>query len=199
MLVLVLLDVARNHRSWFARGREVVEFEGVTLFLGDGDAVLAFPDRKGDLAAAVQLARESGANEVGCWALRPDDDLAAQLSRLGFQDGWQPHWMGTVIATTAVATPMPEIVATRSCNHELPYSTPHHESVVGGDVHHFVARKGAKIVGHTVLNIDGDTGGIYDMGVAPPSRRRGYGRALTLTALASPACSAAPRHPQRDT
>jgi GNAT superfamily N-acetyltransferase len=180
---VVPLDAARNHRSWFGRGRELVELDGVTLFLGDGDALLAFPHREGDLTSAVRLARESGAREIGCWALLPDDDLAARLSGLGFQDGWQPHWMGAD-PRGQMDEPGHEIEATTDCARELPYSSGGHESVLGGDVHHFVVRDGVTIVGHAVLNVDGETGGIYDMGVVPQARRRGYGRALTLAALA---------------
>ena len=83
-----------------------------------------------------------------------------------------------------VDEPEQEIVATRSCSRELPYWSNGHESVLGGDVHHLVVRDGGTTVGHVVLNVDDETGGIYDMGVAPRSRRRGYGRALTLAALA---------------
>ena len=73
---------------------------------------------------------------------------------------------------------------TTVCAPDLPYSSAGHRSVLGDDVHHFLARDGATAVGHAVLDIDGETGGIYDMGVAPHARRRGYGRALAFAAVA---------------
>ncbi len=76
---------------------------------------------------------------------------------------------------TKVDEPGHEIVATPSCNRDLPYWSGGHEAVIGGDVHHIVVRDGETTVGHVVLNVDGETGGVYDMGVAPRSRRRGYG------------------------
>lgn len=179
----MLSDAASSHLSWFGRTRERVELEGVTLFVGEGDAILAFPHRDADLPTAVRLATESGAREISCWALLPDDHLAARLTQLGFQDGWQPHWMGADPARR-VDEPLREIEATTACSRALPYGSGHHESVLGGDVHHFVARDEGAIVGHVVLDTDAATGGIYDMGVAPTARGRGYGRALALAALA---------------
>jgi GNAT superfamily N-acetyltransferase len=179
----VLVDVARNHRSWFARGRKLVEIDGVALYLGDKDATLAFPRSDCDLSGAVNLARESGVDEIGCWALTPDPAIGEQLAALGFQDGWQPHWMGIDPATPAEA-PGREVVETTSCAPDLPYSSAGHLSLLGGDVLHFVVRNDGRIVGHAVLNVDGESGGIYDMGVAEPARRHGYGRALTVAAVA---------------
>jgi ribosomal protein S18 acetylase RimI-like enzyme len=46
-----------------------------------------------------------------------------------------------------------------------------------------VARDGDAIAGHVVLHVEGESGGIYDMGVLPRARRRGHGTALTLTAV----------------
>jgi ribosomal protein S18 acetylase RimI-like enzyme len=182
-VVAVLEDAARNHRSWFGKGRELVELDAVALFLGRDDAVLAFPRCEGDLSTAVRLACESGANEIGCWALAPDGELGSRLSQLGFQDGWEPHWMGTDPRGQR-EEPGHEVEETAECARCLPYSSKGHESVLGGNVHHFVVREGPTIVGHAVLNVDGESGGIYDMGVAPQARRRGYGRALALAALA---------------
>ena len=178
----MLSDAARNHLSWFARGRELVELDAVRVFLGDGDAVLAFPEADGDLADAVRLARESGAREISCWALLPDVDLGERLSALGLQDGWQPHWMGADPRTQR-EEPAHAVEETTTCSRALDYWSARHESVLGGDVHHFVVRSDDTIVGHAVLNVAGETGGIYDMAVARRFRRRGYGRALTLAAI----------------
>jgi GNAT superfamily N-acetyltransferase len=179
----VLQEAARNHRSWFARGRKLVELDGVALFLGRNDAVLAFPRSDGDLSSAVRLARESGAIEIGCWALTPDHAVGERLTALGFQDGWEPHWMG-VDPAVPLDDPSHEVEESTSCARDLPYSSESHETMLGGDAHHFVVRDGHAIVGHAVLNVDGDSGGIYDMGVAKRARRHGYGRALTIAALA---------------
>lgn len=70
-----------------------VEVDGVTLYVGTRDAVLAFPSLGTGLATAVDVAQESGVREIACWPLQPDDALGEQLTGLGFQDGWQPHWM----------------------------------------------------------------------------------------------------------
>ena len=176
----MLGDVERNHRSWLARGRERVELDGVTLLLGPSHATLAFPRADADLETAVRTAVDHGVREVGCWSLAPDDRLGRRLLSLGFQDGWQPHWMGVepgqrpAIATRHVVEARPE------CSPDLPYG--HHAPVV--DVaRHLVVRDGETIAGHVVLHVDGPTGGVYDMGVVPRARRRGVGTALTLAVL----------------
>jgi ribosomal protein S18 acetylase RimI-like enzyme len=153
------------------------------VFLGDGDGMLAFPRSDGDLSTAVRLALESGVAEVGCWALAPDEELGRRLAALGFHDGWQPHWMGVdPVPSDPTDRPVSE---TAECDRALPYASPSHEAALGlEDVHHFVVREGTAVVGHAVLNVVGDSGGIYDMGVAAPARRRGHGRALVLEALA---------------
>jgi ribosomal protein S18 acetylase RimI-like enzyme len=167
---------AGNHESWFARGRETVALDGTNVYVGAGDAVIAFPDSDADLASAVGLARAAGVGEVSCWALAPDARLGDRLRRLGFQDGWQPHWMGLDPRETAGRSDTTE--RTTACDPALPYASQHHTGVLGGDVHHLVVRDGAQVVGHTVLNVVGDSGGVYDMGVAEQHRRRGHGGAL---------------------
>jgi ribosomal protein S18 acetylase RimI-like enzyme len=178
----VLAEAARNHRSWFGRGRERIELDGITVFLASGDALLAFPEARADLASAVRLARDAGAREISCWGLEPDDELGERLTGLGFQDGWWPHWMG-VDPRHQPREPVHPVEETTACLEDLPYASEHHASVLGGDVRHFVVRDGTNVVGHAVLNVDGESGGIYDMGVAPQSRRQGFGRALTTAAL----------------
>jgi GNAT superfamily N-acetyltransferase len=126
--------------------------------------------------------RDAGVHEAGCWALEPDDELDARLTALGFQDGWQPHWMGIDPSETR-EEPAHPVERSGECSRELPYASDLHGRT-SDDVHHLVARDGPTLVGHTVLNVDGDSAGLYDMGVLPRARRRGYGRALTLTALA---------------
>jgi ribosomal protein S18 acetylase RimI-like enzyme len=178
----MLADAARNHRAWFGRGRQRLEIDGVDLFVGRRDAVLAFPDPDADLSRAVRQARASGVSEIGCWSLLPDEALGERLSALGFQDGWQPHWMG-VEASRRVDEPGHDVEQSATCALDLPYASEAHESSLGGDVRHFVVRDGTRIVGHAVLNVDGRSAGIYDMGVLAAFRRRGLGRALALAAL----------------
>ncbi len=180
----MLSDAEANHRSWFGRGRRRVDVDGVSVYLGDADAILAFPESTGDLVGAVELAREAGVREVGCWALRSDDALGAKLKGLGFQDGWRPHWMGFDLGQTVVEQGR-AVEETAACSRVLPYWSAWHESTLGDDVHHFVVREGQAMAGHAVLNVDTETatGGIYDMGVTAGSRRRGHGRALALAAL----------------
>ena len=177
----MLRDAERNHRSWFARGRETAELDGVTLFLGARHATLAFPRPDADLETAVRTAVESGVSEVGCWALAPDERLGERLLGLGFQDGWQPHWMGIEPSRRALL-PGRVVEESRECAAALPYG---HDPAPSDVARHFVTGDGQALVGHVVLHVEGDTGGVYDMGVAPAARRRGHGTALTLAAVAA--------------
>jgi ribosomal protein S18 acetylase RimI-like enzyme len=177
----VLADVERNHRSWLARASESVELEGVTAYLGETHATLAFPRSDADLESAVRIAVERGVSDMGCWALAPDERLGRRLLGLGFQDGWQPHWMGIEPARRDVL-PGQAAEETAECSTALPYG---HDPAPSDVARHFVVRDGGSLVGHVVLHVEGDTGGIYDMGVAPEARRKGHGTALTLAAVAA--------------
>ena len=137
--------------SWLGRAHERRELDGVTVFVGRGDAVFAFPEPGADLAGAVGLARAAGAREVGCWALEPDDELGDRLTSLGFQDGWQPHWMG-IDPRELREPPAHPVEESSECSRELPYA---HERAE--DLRHLVVREGATLVGHTALNVDGDS------------------------------------------
>lgn len=178
----MLRDVQRNHRSWFARGAEAVELDGVTLYVDSTAATLAFPSREADLEGAVRAAHERGVRELGCWSLAPDEEVGRRLLALGFQDGWQPHWMGIDPARRPDVMAAQAVEQTSECSTELPYG---HDAPFDDVSRHFVVRDGETIVGHVVLHVEGATGGVYDMGVAPRSRRQGYGTALTLAALAA--------------
>jgi ribosomal protein S18 acetylase RimI-like enzyme len=175
----VLGDVERNHRSWLALGRETVALDGVTLCLGETSATLAFPRSDADLETAVRAAVERGVSEIGCWALAPDERLGGRLLGLGFQDGWQPHWMGRD-PEHCIQPSEPAAEESGECSAALPYG---HDPVPLDVARHFVARDRAALVGHVVLHVEGDSGGIYDMGVAPRARRQGHGTALTLAAV----------------
>ena len=149
-------DPASSHRSWFGRSRDHVEVDGVDVFIGARDAVLAFPRPDADLAAAVDLALEAQVREVSCWALAPDDDLGGRLHTLGFQDGWAPHWMG-IDPRDAAPPPDSVVEETTECADTVPYASGEHRRVLGGDVRHFVVRDEGIIVGHAVLDVDGET------------------------------------------
>ncbi len=177
----MLGDVERNHRSWLTRERDAVELDGVTALLGATTATLAFPRPDADLETAVRIAVEGGVTEVGCWALRPDERLGRRLLGLGFQDGWQPHWMGIEPASRAERSE-PAVEESGECSTELPYG---HDPAPSDVARHLVVRDGGAVVGHVVLHVEGETGGVYDMGVAPGARRRGYGTALTLAVISA--------------
>ena len=174
----VLADVERNHRSWLARGRDAVELDGVTLLLGERHATLAFPRPDADLDTAVRTAVARGVGEVGCWSLAPDERLGRRLLALGFQDGWQPHWMGAEPSHERL--PAHAVEVSERCSPGLPYG---HDAAPRDVARHFVAGAPSAPVGHVVLHVEGETAGVYDMGVAAGARRRGYGTALTLAAL----------------
>ena len=175
----VLRDVERNHRAWFARGRETIELDGVTLYVGETNATLGFPRSDADLQTAIRTAVDRGVSEIGCWALAPDGDLGARLLALGFQDGWQPHWMG-IEPVARLGHPEHTVEESAACSAALPYG---HDPAPHGVARHLVSRDRGALVGHVVLHLHGDSAGIYDLGVASRARRQGHGTALTLAAL----------------
>ncbi|HVG67462.1 MAG TPA: GNAT family N-acetyltransferase, partial [Gaiellales bacterium] len=178
----MLADVVTNHASWFGRSRRRIEVDGVTLFLGSADAAIAFPPAGCDPAGAVALAAKAGAREIGCWGLAPDDALGRRLLGLGFQNGWQPQWMGI---EPGPAEERPAADESPDCGEGLPYAAAAHRAAVREPgVHHFVVRDGGALVGHALLNVAGTTAGIYDMGVGFEHRRRGHCLALTRATAA---------------
>lgn len=177
----MLRDVERNHRSWFARGREAIELDGVTAFLGAMHATLAFPRPDADLETAVRIAVGAGVTEVGCWALGSDERLGSRLIGLGFQEGWAPHWMGIEPASRSRRIE-PAVEESGQCSTALPYG---HDPAPSDVARHLVVRDGDAIAGHVVLHVEGDTGGVYDMGVVASARRRGYGTALSLEVVSA--------------
>ncbi len=62
----MLPEAAANHLSWFGRGRERIELDGVAVFVGGDASAMAFPRRDADLEGAVECALEAGVAEVGC-------------------------------------------------------------------------------------------------------------------------------------
>jgi ribosomal protein S18 acetylase RimI-like enzyme len=178
----VLADAVSNHLCWFGRARERIDVEGVAVFLGRGDAVLGFPAPDANLSEAVRWALDAGVEEVGCWSAEVDPVLDRRLTELGFQDGWEPHWMGFDLRDP-IAEPSHPVERTDRCSSLLPYASETHLSVLGDDVVHLGVGTAAALAGHCIVNVDGRTAGLYDMGVAVTARRRGHGRALTLAAL----------------
>ena len=94
--------------------------------------------------------------EASCWALAPDDDLGGRLHTLGFQDGWAPHWMG-IDPRDAAPPPDSVVEETTECADTVPYASGEHRRVLGGDVRHFVVRDEGIIVGHAVLDVEGES------------------------------------------
>jgi ribosomal protein S18 acetylase RimI-like enzyme len=177
-----------NHRNWFERlaeasGGGVERFDGVLLTIAGDAAALPFPAGTGGLRAAVAHCRAHGLREVGCWAPGPDDELGRALGALGFQDGWQPHWMATrPHGAPAHASIEP---GHGEGGPDLPYWSPRKRALVEAfpdDVVHLVFRRSGRVLGEVTVNLADGGAGLFDMGVAPDARRRGIGLALTRAA-----------------
>ncbi|HVG87702.1 MAG: GNAT family N-acetyltransferase [Gaiellales bacterium] len=137
----------------------------------------------------MAAARERRLREVGCWSIAPDRALGERLGRLGFQDGWAPHWMAREAEPAAEPPAAVELIDdSESLNGAaVPYWDPdRHDAAVAwrpGRAFHLLARDHDRAVGHGVLTVDGAYGGLFDMGVAADARRRGIGLALTRAAV----------------
>jgi ribosomal protein S18 acetylase RimI-like enzyme len=203
---------AANQRTWLARqvaaaGGTVHREPGLTWMIGGGGAAITFPAltrARADaaLAEVVAAARAAQAGEVSCWSLLPPRprDLGERLHRLGFELGWQAHWMAVDLddagleaeaAGIEVAVVEPEAPWVAE---GLPYDDPgaaEHRRVLAAAtprrVWHLAARRDGIPVGHATLSVStGRLGvaGLYDVGVRADERRRGIGRALTALACA---------------
>ena len=139
-------------------------------------ATLAFPRPDADLETAVRIAVEAGVTEVGCWALGSDERLGSRLIGLGFQEGWAAALDGDRARESLASASSAPSRRADECSAALPYG---HDPAPSDVARHLVVRDGDAIAGHVVLHVEGDTGGVYDMGVAASARRRGYGTALT--------------------
>ena len=129
-------------------------------------------------------------------ATRPPD-LHARLLALGFEEGWQAHWMaieldrlrpagvphGVVVAEAGegwTPTTLPyDGVESTSARHVLARARPRR-------VWHVGAWRDGRPVAHAVVSVTAGrlgVAGLYDVGVERAERRRGIGRAVTLAAL----------------
>ena len=107
------------------------------------------------------LAVSSGVSEVGCWALAPDERLGRRLVGLGFQDGWQPHWMGIEPSRRAplsgrIVEEEPRVLRGAPLR-------PRSGSLGRGTALRHGRRPGARRA-RRPLHVEGDTGGVYDSG-----------------------------------
>ena len=185
---------------------EVKEMEAATWTYSPrpkAAASLAFPhfseaDAGEQIDAFLEFCRQHRpVHELSCWieASPQPWDLGARLVARGFNWGWQPHWMGLDLEGLDLDSPAPEEVKIG----ELEVDSDWGQGEFGHDeratapfkfaltrqqpqsVWVFVATMEGRVVGHCSLNLtDGPLGaaGIYDVGVARSSGRRGIGRAL---------------------
>jgi GNAT superfamily N-acetyltransferase len=179
-----------NHRIWFERlaaacGGAVERIGEVELAIVGGAAAMPFPPGPVGLVAAVERCRALGLREVGCWAAAADDGLGTLLRALGFQDGWQPHWMA-LDPRDLDGEPAIEVERGRGeGSPRLPYWSPRRALLVQAfpdDVAQLVVRDDGEVLGEATVNLAGGAAGIFDMGVVPEARRRGLGLALAVAA-----------------
>jgi GNAT superfamily N-acetyltransferase len=176
-----------NQRSWMeavasATGGSTFEIDGVTCVhqpLPNRELLVPFPLRP-PTAAVLDRAREVGAGRVACWTAGHDLDL----SELGFQPGWEPHWMAVVTR----AEPLDQRVSEAD---DVPEYDDYGRRLLDltrrPESYLFVAREDGRFAGHGWLHVTGGVGGLYDVFVADAFRRRGLGAALSRAASAKAA------------
>ena len=152
------------------------EAGGVTCVRRGDEVLIPFPDA---LPGAEVL--ELGADRVGCWAAEPSPELDAHLRGLGFEPGWQPHWMA---AAAVFAEPDPRVGEPS----DVPEYDDYGRSLLALTRQRpqtsflFVAREDRRFAGHAWLHVGGGTAGLYDVFVVEDMRRRGIGSALARAA-----------------
>ncbi|MEA2467281.1 MAG: hypothetical protein QOJ57_1407 [Thermoleophilaceae bacterium] len=162
--------IAENQRSWTSAAGS----------RGD-ELLILFPN-----ALPGPEVLKTDARTVGCWAASPDARLDAHLLALGFEPGWQPHWM---CARAEPSPPDPRV----SEPSEVPEYDDHGQSLLRLTQERpqtsflFVAREDGAFGGHVWLHAAAGVGGLYDMFVVESLRRRGLGSALAAAASAKAA------------
>jgi len=179
----------RNQRHWYEAQATVTGGarwrSGDLEFIApgpDGDVMLAFPTRieVSDAEAGLERAWSLGYRSIGAW-LRAEGDGVA-LAALGFESGWQPHWMAARLA---------DIPPVNDRRIQLEDATPEYDGRGRAMLTlteerprrawHAVARIDGRIAGRAWIYSDGETAGVYDMDVWPRFRRQGIGRGLLAT------------------
>jgi ribosomal protein S18 acetylase RimI-like enzyme len=168
--------------------------EGVTLCVHQpvphDQLLLLFPARidAGTVDRVLTWCAEAGVRTAGCWSSGLGDDAAVGeiLESRGFEEGWRPHWMALELprrptAATAADPRVTEVSA-------VPEYDSYGQALLRmPDTHHFVAREDGAPAGFAWLHLP-DTapgaGGLFDVVVPEPARRRGLGSALTRAACA---------------
>ena len=200
---------AANQREWIARtaragGGAVHRGRGATWVISPRTACLAFPSLSAARAASllpevVSAARGAGVIEASCWSSLPTRpaDLHARLLALGFEEGWQAHWMAIELDRLRPAAVPHGVVVAEAGEGWAPTTLPY-DGVDSTTARHVLARArprrvwhvGAwcdrRPVGHAVVSVTAGrlgVAGLYDVGVDRAERRRGIGRAVTLAAL----------------
>jgi len=192
-----------------AKGGSVKTAEGITwTFIGYADdGIISFPALN-PVTAGVQLDevmdyfRSHGSqapHTVACWSLDPPQpaDLGIRLLARGFQPGWQPCWMALDLNELNITKQTDSIIINQD-NHtsitdidDLPYKedgaymsqsllTKYPEVA-----YRFLAFSGEEIVGQICIFLTtGEMGvaGIYNVGVLPTYRNKGFGKALVIAA-----------------
>ena len=153
------------------------------------EAVVLFPPRADGSAVDRILERcgERGIPRVGVWSsgLGDDDALRAVLEPRRFEEGWRPHWMSRELTAATPADPRVEAVT------EVPEYDDYGQALLAlardrdARSRHFVARADGAFAGMAWLHVPEmapHVGGVLDVFVPDPMRRRGLGRALTEAA-----------------
>ncbi|HTR30587.1 MAG TPA: GNAT family N-acetyltransferase [Puia sp.] len=202
--------VARNHQELFrqeaiALGGVIVRSEGLIYTTGTpySASMIPFPQLTSttagrELDALVAFYLRSPPAGAGCWSLEPPrpDHLGVCLLARGFQPGWRPHWMAMDLRELETHHPFPNGLTIVRDNdspltgiRDLPYArvvVPRMaDAAFAGQWTRMVASVRGKVVGQSVVFLTtGEWGvaGIYHVGVVPPARNKGIGKAVTLAA-----------------
>lgn len=200
---------AANQREWIVRtaradGGAVHRERGATWVVSPRTTCLAFPSLSAGRAASllpevVSAARDAGAIEASCWSSLPTrpPDLHERLVALGFEEGWQAHWMAVELDRLRPAG-VPEGVLVAESGEDWTPTTLPYDGVESTSARHALVRarprrvwhvgawRDGHPVAHAVVSVTGGrlgVAGLYDVGVEGAERRRGIGRAVTLAAL----------------